>query len=220
MNRILAFWRSTVGKKVVMAVTGIIGIGYLIVHIAGNMMAFKGAEALDGYAEMLHTTGAELLWVARVVLLASLILHVAAAYQLTRISHAARPDKYAERRPQASTYASRLMRWGGLLLLVFIVYHIMHFTTGTVEPGTFVEHRPYANVVSSFKVWWVSAFYLVAMAFVGLHLYHGAWSSVRTLGATGRSKNPLHRSVAIALATFVWLGFSIIPIAVMLGWIQ
>jgi succinate dehydrogenase / fumarate reductase cytochrome b subunit len=220
MNKILAFWRSTVGKKVVMAVTGIIGIGYVIIHIAGNMMAFKGAEAMDGYANMLHTSGAELLWVARVILLASVILHVVAAYQLTRISQAARPQKYVERQPQVSTYASRLMRWGGVVLLAFIIFHILHFTTGHVRPGTFVEHRPYINVVTSFKVWWVSAFYLIAMAFLGLHLFHGTWSSVRTLGATGRSKNPLHRSIAIAIATFAWLGFSIIPIAVMLGWIQ
>lgn len=220
MSKILAFWRSSIGKKVVMAVTGIIGIGYLVIHIAGNMMAFKGAAAMNGYAHMLHTAGAELLWIARVVLLTAVILHVVAAYQLTRMSHAARPEKYAAREPQASTYASRLMRWGGVLLLAFIIFHILHFTTGQVEPGVFVAGQPYENVVSSFRVWWVSLFYLVAMAFLGLHLFHGAWSSVRTLGATGRSRNPMHRSIAVVVATFAWLGFSIIPVAVMLGWIN
>lgn len=220
MNKLLAFWRSTIGKKVVMAITGLIGVGFIIGHIAGNMMALKGEEAMNGYAEFLHTSASDLVWIMRVVLVVAVILHVLAAYQLTQISHTARPDKYAVRKPQASTYASRLMRWGGLVLLVFIVFHILHFTTGHVRPGTYIEGEPYVNIVSSFQVWWVSFFYLVSMALLGLHLYHGAWSSVRSLGARGRSRRPLHRSFAIALATFAWLGFSIIPLAVILGWIN
>ncbi len=203
-----------------MAVTGLIGIGFIVGHIAGNMMAFKGAEAMNGYAETLHTTLAEPLWILRAVLVTAVILHVTAAYQLTRVSHAARPEKYAVRKPQSSTYASRLMRWGGVVVLAFIVFHILHFTTGDVRPGNFIAGDPYENLVSSFKVWWVSFFYLVSMALLGLHLYHGAWASIRTIGARGRSSKPLHKSFAIALATFAWLGFSIIPLAVMLGWIN
>ena len=114
-----------------MAVTGIIGIGFVIAHITGNLLVFKGPDALNSYSHFLHGPGAELLWVARVVLILALILHVSAAYSLTQQSHAARPDGYAMRVPQASTLASRFMRWGGLLLLVFIVFHILHFTTGT-----------------------------------------------------------------------------------------
>lgn len=220
MHTLLAFWRSTIGKKVVMAVTGIIGIGYVIGHISGNLLAFQGAEALNGYAHFLHTTGKSVVWVTRVVLIVAVILHVLAAYQLTRMSHAARPQKYNMREPQVSTYASRLMRWGGVVLLAFIIFHILHFTTGTVRPGTFEPGNPYENMITSFKVWWVSFFYLVAMALLGLHLYHGAWSSLRTLSTRRRSSNPLHRNLAIALATFAWLGFSIIPIAVIFGWIN
>jgi succinate dehydrogenase / fumarate reductase cytochrome b subunit len=222
MNTLLAFWRSSIGKKIVMAVTGIIGIGFVIAHILGNMLVFKGSAAMDAYGHFLHSTAAEALWIARIVLIVSVILHVIAAYQLTRQSHAARPDKYAKREPQVSTYASRLMRWGGVILLAFIIFHILHFTTGTVQPeaGGFKPGQPYENIVASFRIWWVSLFYLISMAFLGLHLYHGAWASFRTIGATGRSPRPLHRNVAVVIATFVWLGFSIIPVAVLLGWLK
>ncbi|HXC25420.1 MAG TPA: succinate dehydrogenase cytochrome b subunit [Gemmatimonadaceae bacterium] len=217
MHRLVVFWRSTIGKKVVMAVTGIIGIGFVLAHIAGNLLIFRGAEALNGYSHMLHGPAAELLWVARVVLLGSVILHITAAYQLTQVSHAARPHDYAKRESQVSTYASRLMRWGGVLLLVFIIFHILHFTTGTIRPGVFVAGDVYTNVVSSFRIWWVSLFYMVSIVFLGLHLYHGAWSSVRTIGAASRSPNPLHRRIAMGIAVIVWLGFTIVPFAVWTG---
>lgn len=218
MSGAQAFWRSAIGKKVVMAVTGIIGIGFVIAHVAGNLLVYRGAAALNGYSHFLHSTG-ELLWVARIVLIAALIGHVLAAYSLTRMNHAARPHDYVRREPQVSTLASRVMRWGGVLLLVFIVLHILHFTTGTLRPaGTFAEGDVYANMVSSFHIWWVTLFYLIAMVFLGLHLYHGAWSSVRTLGVTGDSAYPLHRRAAAAIAALVWLGFTLIPLGVFLGW--
>lgn len=218
MGRAAAFWQSAIGKKVVMAVTGIIGIGFLIAHVAGNLFVFRGPEALNNYSHFLHGPAGELLWIARVVLLASVILHVIAAYQLTQQSHAARPVGYARREPQVSTVASRVMRWGGVLLLVFIVFHILHFTTGTIRPaGTFVEGDVYANVVASFRIWWVALFYVVAMAFLGLHLYHGAWSSFRTLGATGQSPNPLQHRASAVIAILVWLGFTLVPLAVFFG---
>jgi succinate dehydrogenase / fumarate reductase cytochrome b subunit len=148
------------------------------------------------------------------------ILHVAAAYSLTRQSHAARPDDYVKRVPQASTLASRVMRWGGVLLLVFIVLHILHFTTGTFSPGgPFIEGDVYHNVVQAFHVWWVSLFYIVSMIFLGLHLYHGAWSSARTLSITGDSPHPLHHRLSVVIAVVVWLGFTIVPLSVMLGWV-
>ena len=219
MHRLAEFWRSTIGKKVVMAVTGIIGIGFVLAHIAGNLLIFRGPEAINGYSAMLHGPANELLWVARVVLLVSVILHITAAYQLTQRSHAARPQGYVKREPQVSTYASRLMRWGGVLLLVFIVFHILHFTTGTIRPGTFVPGDVYTNVVSSFRIWWVALFYMVSMAFLGLHLYHGAWSSFRTIGTRGRSPNPLQRRIAATIAVVVWLGFTLVPLAVWTGMI-
>jgi succinate dehydrogenase / fumarate reductase, cytochrome b subunit len=219
MHRLVAFWRSTIGKKVVMAVTGIIGIGFVLAHMTGNLLIFRGAEAINGYSHMLHGPIGELLWVARLVLLASVILHIIAAFQLTQRSHAARPHEYAKREPQVSTYASRLMRWGGVLLLVFIVFHILHFTTGTIRPGVFVPGDVYTNVTSSFHIWWVALFYMVAMVFLGLHIYHGAWSSMRTIGATGRSPNPFHRRIAMGIAIVLWLGFTIVPLAVWTGMI-
>jgi succinate dehydrogenase / fumarate reductase cytochrome b subunit len=217
MNRAFRFYKSSVGKKVVMAVTGVIGIGFLIVHVLGNLLAFRGAAALNSYSHFLKGTG-ELLWVVRGVLIVSVILHVIAAYQLTMQNRAARPDGYARYEPQASTLASRTMRWGGALLLVFIVVHILHFTTGTIRPaGFFTPGDVYANVVGSFRIWWVVLFYVVAMIALGAHIFHGAWSSVLTLGAARPSENPLHRRVALILALFLWLGFTSVPVAVFLG---
>ena len=203
-----------------MAVTGIIGIGFVFAHITGNLLVFRGPNALNSYSHFLHGPGAELLWVARVVLLLAVILHVAAAYSLTQQSNAARPQGYTTRVPQASTLASRVIRWGGVLLLVFIVFHILHFTTGTFSPGgPFVEGDVYHNVVQAFHVWWVALFYVVSMVFLGLHLYHGAWSSARTLSLSGDSPNPLHHRLSAIIAIVVWAGFTLVPLGIFLGWL-
>jgi len=216
-----AFWDSSVGKKVVMAVTGLIGIGYVILHMLGNLQVFQGAERLNGYAAMLHGPLNELLWVARVILLVAVVLHVVAAWQLTQRDRAARPTDYRVRRPQVSTLASRTMRWGGVLLLVFIVLHLLHFTTGTVRPtGTFVPGDVYANVIGSFRIWWVTLFYLIAMVALGFHLYHGAWSSVRSLGAASPERDLRHRPVAIVVAVVVAGGFCLVPLAVFFGLVK
>ena len=217
MNRAIRFYKSSVGKKVVMAVTGVIGIGFLILHVLGNLLAFRGPTALNSYSHFLKST-VELLWLLRVVLIVSVILHVLAAYQLTIQNRAARPAGYARYEPQASTFASRTMRWGGVLLLVFIVVHILHFTTGTIRPaGFFSSGDVYANVVASFRIWWVVLFYVFAMISLGAHIFHGAWSSARTLGFARPSEDPLHRRVALVLALFLWLGFTAVPVAVFLG---
>ncbi len=204
-----------------MAVTGFIGIGFVLAHVTGNLLVFRGPDALNAYSHFLHGPGAELLWVARVVLVVAVILHVAAAYSLSRQSHAARPQDYARRVPQVSTVASRVMRWGGVLLLVFIVFHILHFTTGTFSPGgPFVEGDVYHNVIQAFHVWWVALFYIVSMIFLGLHLYHGAWSAARTLAVSGDSANPLHHRLSAVVAVAVWAGFTLVPVAVLLGWVR
>lgn len=220
MNRVLRFYRSTIGKKVVMAVSGVIGIAFLIVHALGNLLAFRGPEALNAYSQFLKSTG-ELLWVVRIVLIVSVVLHVIAAYQLTMQNRAARPVAYGRREPQVSTFASRTMRWGGVLLLLFIVVHILHFTTGIIRPtGLFSAGDVYGNIVGSFRIWWVVLFYVIAMFALGAHLYHGAWSSVRTMGVAQPSDNPLHRRVALIIALFLWLGFTAVPIGVLLGLIS
>ncbi|MDO8502966.1 MAG: succinate dehydrogenase cytochrome b subunit [Gemmatimonadaceae bacterium] len=220
MNRAIRFYQSAIGKKVVMGVTGLIGIGFVIGHMSGNLLAFRGAEAINAYARFLKSTG-ELLWILRLVLIAAVILHVVAAYQLTMQNRAARPVGYVNREPQVSTWAARTLRWGGVLLLLFIVLHIMHFTTGTIEPaGAFSETDVHANIVTSFRLWWVTLFYVIAMIALGLHLYHGAWSSVRSLGISPPSNDPLHRRVALVIAVVVWLGFTAVPVAVFAGLID
>jgi succinate dehydrogenase / fumarate reductase cytochrome b subunit len=211
-----SLWESSVGKKAVMGVTGLILVAYLITHVAANLLVFEGPARINTYAAMLHRTGA-LLWGARLVLLAAVILHIVAAVQLTRRRQAARPVGYAGgRTPQVSTWASRTIRWGGALILVFLVYHILHFTTGTLHPD-FVELNPHHNVTTGFRDPLVALFYLIAMAAVGLHLYHGIWSSGRSLGVSAPSPRPLKRRVAAVVAMFVWLGFSAIVVGVLVG---
>jgi succinate dehydrogenase / fumarate reductase cytochrome b subunit len=224
---LVEFYRSTIGKKVIMAATGLIGIAFVIGHMAGNLQAFIGRDKLNAYGALLHGPLAELLWVVRLVLIVAVVLHVLMAYQLTMRARAARPIGYHERAPQVSTWASRTMRWGGVLLLLFIVLHILHFTTGQIDPAdwrrrldTAGRHDVYGNLVASFRIWWVAAFYVLAMIFLGLHLYHGAWSSVRTLGYAKPSPRPLHRRIALIVAAIVWLGFTIVPLGVLAGLIR
>jgi succinate dehydrogenase / fumarate reductase cytochrome b subunit len=143
-----------------------------------------------------------------------------AATQLTVRSRAARPLPYAGGRdPQVSTFAARTIRWGGAVILLFLIYHILHFTTGAAHPD-FAELNPYHNVATGFRNPFVAAVYLLAMAAVGLHLYHGVWSSGRSLGVSPPSPRPLHRSAALAIAAFVWLGFTAIVIAGFFGLIR
>ena len=216
MNRALALWRTSVGKKAIMAVTGLIMVAYLITHVLANLMVFQGPAKINAYSRFLHGTGGAL-WAARLVLLAAVVLHIVAAVQLTSRRRAARPVGYAAgRESQVSTFASRTIRWGGVLILVFLVYHILHFTLGTVHPS-FVEDDPYHNVVAGFMSPLVVAFYELALVAVGLHLYHGIWSSGRSLGVSAPSPHPLKRQLALALALLVWAGFAVIPIAVYVG---
>lgn len=220
MNRALRFWRSTVGKKIVMAVTGIIMIGFLILHAAGNLQIFEGANRLNSYSAFLHGPANEALWLVRVVLFVAVIAHIVSAYQLTMLDRAARPVAYAQRKLQAATVGSRTMRVGGVLLALFIVLHILHFTTLTVQPAPMAEGDVYGNAVASFRLWWVTALYVIAMIALGLHLYHGAWSSARTLGFEQGHANPFHRPIAIALTVLIWAGFTIVPVAVYFHWVS
>jgi succinate dehydrogenase / fumarate reductase cytochrome b subunit len=219
MNRARALWASSVVKKAVMAVTGLILAAYLITHVLANLLVFQGPSRINAYSALLHGAGGAL-WLARAVLLVAAVLHIVAAVELTLRRQAARPVDYAfGRKSQVATLAARTIRWGGALVLVFLVYHILHFTIGTVHPD-FVEGDPYHNVVAGFRSPLVVLFYLVAMAAVGLHLYHGFWSSGRSLGLSPPSPQPLHRRLALALAGFIWLGFSAIPIAVWFRLVQ
>jgi succinate dehydrogenase / fumarate reductase cytochrome b subunit len=217
MGRLRGFYGSMVGKKVVMGVTGLIGIGFVILHSLGNLLVFRGPAAINSYSHFLKSTG-ELLWALRIVLVVAVILHVIAAVQLTLQSRAARPIAYTKQERQVATVASGTMRWGGALLLVFIVLHILHFTTGTIRPaGSFSPDDVYANMVTSFRIWWVALFYVVAMLGLGLHLFHGAWSSVRSIGVSPPSPQPLHHRISLAIALLVWAAFTAVPLAVVAG---
>jgi succinate dehydrogenase / fumarate reductase cytochrome b subunit len=219
VNKLLSFWASTLGKKVVMAVTGLIMIVFLVLHMAGNLQAFQGAEKFNGYAALLHGPLHEVVLIQRVVLLLSVVLHIIAATQLTLLDRAARPVAYAKQQVQAATAASRTLRVGGVVLLVFIVLHLLHFTTGDLHPS-FLPGDAYHNLVTGLANPLVVVGYLIAMAAIGLHLYHGAWSSLRSLGAASPSPHPRARPIAGAIALVVWLGFSVIPLAVLAGWMR
>ena len=219
MRTLVALYRSTVGKKVIMGLTGAIMIGFLLTHVAANLLSFEGPQKINAYSAFLHSTG-EVLWIARGVLLGSLVLHVVAAVQLTLLDRAARPVEYARRKAQASTLASTTLRWGGLLLLAFIVYHLLHFTIGSVHPS-FLEGDPYRNVVTGFQGHpVVVGFYLVAMIGLGLHLYHGGSTMFQSLGLShpsyDRSRQRLMRLVAVLVA----VGFAAVPVGVALGVIR
>jgi succinate dehydrogenase / fumarate reductase cytochrome b subunit len=216
MRRLLEFWDSTIGKKWVMALTGLGLVGFVVIHMAGNLQMFIGADAMREYAELLRTIP-ELLWLARLGLIVMAVLHIIAAAQLTVRNRASRPVEYARQEAQASTFASRYMRIGGVVLLLFIIIHLGHFTTGWFNPSM-VHLQPYGNVVVLFErsPFWV-AFYVIAMTVLGLHLYHGVWAGFRTLGVVKPDPMPLERKLALAVAVVTWAGFIVVPIAVMLG---
>ena len=215
-GRLATFVGSTVGKKIAMAVTGLIMAGFLVVHMTANLLSFTGPEHINAYARFLRSVP-ELLWLARGVLLASVITHAVVAFQLSRLSASARPVGYRVWEPQIATVASRTIRWLSVLLALFIVVHLLHFTTGTLLPG-FVHLDPFANLVLAFQSQRLMAVYYIAMmVVVGLHLYHGTWSAIRTLGLSRPRQNPFARPVAAGLAIALWLGFTAVPVGVLLG---
>ncbi|MFH8368363.1 succinate dehydrogenase [Streptomyces sp. NPDC018031] len=216
------FWDSTVGKKIVMAVTGGIMILYLVVHMVANVKIFFGPDEMNEYGHWLRVMGAPVLhhmwglWIARVVLLTAVILHAVSAYQLSRRDLRARPQKYAHRRARTS-YATRTMRWGGVILGLFIVWHVLDLTAGTVHSGGFEDGRPYQNVVDTFSTWYGNVIYIVAMLAVGMHVRHGFWSAAQTLGAGSRTRDRALKTVANLLALALTVGFISVPVGVMTG---
>lgn len=202
-----------------MAVTGIILVGYIVVHMVGNLLVFRGEQAMNDYAHMLQSN-LPLVWGVRVVLLVAAIFHIHAAYTLSRLARAARPARYAGLKAQASTWSARGMRIGGVLLLVFIVFHILHLTTGDVLAAQFVRGDVYQNVVRSFSIVWVAAFYVVAMVALALHLHHGIWSVFQTVGANHPNLNPTRRKLAWLLSVVVPVGFAAVPLAIVFGMVR
>ncbi len=227
-NPLAALWGTMVGKKVVMAATGIVLVGFVIAHMLGNLKIFLGAQGIDAYAAFLRTMGeplfpySVLLWVVRIVLLTCVALHITAAVQLTRMSRAARPHGYDTKESIATTYAARTMRWSAVILVLFIVYHLLHLTGGVVgfQPGEFRDLSVYHNVVAGFSVWYVSLFYIVAMACLCLHLDHGIWSLLQTLGWNNARTTSTLRTLSRGVALAVFVGFISVPVAVLAGWVR
>lgn len=225
MRRVLTLYRSSVGKKIMMAVSGLILFGFIVGHMAGNLKAFQshnedGTHPLDTYAEFLKEVGyplvpeGGLLWAFRLVLLAAVGVHILAAIQLWSGARTARPSRYRKEQSQVFSYASRTMRWGGVIVAAFVVYHILHFTTGHVHPD-FEYGRVYDNLVIGFQNPLVAGFYIVAVGALCLHLYHGLWSVFTTLGVQNRRIDRIRRPLAAAISVVLFLGFTSVPLAVL-----
>ncbi|MBI4852866.1 MAG: succinate dehydrogenase cytochrome b subunit [Acidobacteria bacterium] len=206
-----------------MAITGLMGFGFVIMHMLGNLQIYlgqnvEGIYALDQYAKNLRAFG-PMLYVARFGLLTIVLLHIVAAFQLTKISHQGRPVKYYKTVATGSDYASRTMRVSGPIVLLFIIYHLLDFTFGNVNPN-FHEGQVYANVLASFSNPLISLFYIVAMLSLGLHMYHGLWSLFQSLGANNTKYNDLIRKFALLATLVVVIGNISIPISVLIGVIK
>ncbi|WP_344858074.1 succinate dehydrogenase cytochrome b subunit [Planomonospora alba] len=219
------FLASSNGRKAVMAVTGAVLVIYLVLHMAGNLKIYSGAESYNAYAEFLRTMGEPavpyrtVLTVIEVVLAVSVVLHMWAAITLARRAGRARPVKYAaKRRSQANGYVAHIMRWGGVTIALFVIWHLLDLTFGTVNPAGW-DGTPYERMVQGFapERWWVTLFYAVSVVMVGLHLRHGLWSAFQTLGlASGRSYRPLRATAAVISAVLV-VGFLVVPFSIMIG---
>lgn len=213
MQRALTLHQTTIGKKVIMALSGAVFVGFVIGHFLGNLNLYLGPEALNGYAETLKSLG-PLLWIARIVLLLALLVHVGAAFSLWSRNKAARKSRYKQRKDLATDYAARTMYWTGPILLLFIIAHLLHFTIVPAHPGDV-----YRNVVEGFSNPLVASFYIAANVALGFHIFHGIYSAFQTLGANHPRYNSLRRDVAIALSAAITLGNISFPISVLAGFV-
>ena len=211
---------NSVMKKVVMALSGIIMLLYLIAHMIGNLKAFAGRESFNSYSEWIRTIGEPAvpaqttLWIIRLVLVVAVVAHFAAAVSLWRQARRARPERYVTKKPVAQSYASRTMRWGGVIVLLFIVYHILDLTVGAVNPdGT--GTTPYDRLVAGFSNPFVTAVYVIALVLLGMHLRHGIWSATQTLGQSNRRREVTVNAFAIGFSTLLIAGFLLVPFSVL-----
>jgi succinate dehydrogenase / fumarate reductase cytochrome b subunit len=212
MTRFVTFYRTSVGKKVVMAVSGAMLSLFLVVHLVGNLLIFAGPEAMNGYSAFLKKVP-EILWPARIALALALILHIIASAQVTWTNWRARPIRYAVKRNIETDAAARTMIYGGPLIFAYALYHLLMFTFLTTGPG-YSHENVYQNVVLSFRVPAISIVYIVAMGILGFHLYHGVWSMFQTLGAEAKSAR---RWLPWCVAIVITGGFILIPVFVMAG---
>lgn len=218
--------RSTIALKMLMAVSGLVFIGYLLAHMYGNLKVFAGHDAFNDYAHHLRTIGEPmlphegLLWVIRVVLIAALVAHVYAAVVLTRRAHAARSTKYVVKKNKGSSLSSRTMRWGGLALFLFIIWHLLNFTIGKVNPTGGPTDDPYDLLVDNFspETWYISVVYFLALIALGFHLHHGVWSACQTLGFTNSARSrDRAKDAGLVVAIVIAGGFALVPLSVLTG---
>jgi succinate dehydrogenase / fumarate reductase cytochrome b subunit len=203
----------------------VILFGWIFAHMAGNLKLFLGADALNHYAEWLREMGAPLLpstgalWLSRIVLLVAVIFHIHSAYVLTIMNRNARPVGYADRDYVKGTYAARTMRWGGVIILLFVIYHLLHLTTGDTHHN-FIPGDVFHNVVSGFQVWWVAAFYIIANLALGLHLYHGVWAMFSSVGMTNPRFEHWRRTFATVFAFVITAANVAFPLSVLTGFVK
>ena len=203
-----------------MAVTGAMMFAFVIGHMLGNLQMFEAPEHINAYGHFLHNLG-EILWIERGVMLLVITLHIITTFQLALRSMAARPVGYSRKEAINSSYASRTMYWSGPIVLAFVIFHLLHFTAGLIHPSAqFVEGDVYGNVVSAFKVWWVSLWYIFAVGLLCTHLSHGIWSMFQSVGLAHKRHTVLLKRAAQAIAILIFLGYSSIPISVFLGFIK
>jgi succinate dehydrogenase / fumarate reductase cytochrome b subunit len=216
------FWDSAIGKKAVMAVSGLIMLVFLLFHMLGNLKIFFGPTDFNGYAAWLRTIGEPalhhgwFLWIQRVALLVALVAHITAAAQLSKRDLRARPVRYQHAQRAKATFATRTMRWGGVILALFMVWHILDLTVGMANQD-FKADQPYHNIVADFQVWWVNVIYLVAVTMVGIHINHGFWSAAQTLGVNRPTRDKAIKTLGSTLAVVITAGFAMVPIGVMTG---
>jgi len=216
--RVARFYESTIGKKAIMAVTGLILFGFLILHMAGNLQIFLGPAVMNHYAETLHGNPG-LLWTARIVLLISVALHIWASIQLSLIKKEARPVSYVKRANVSSSWASRSMMLTGPIVAAFVVFHLLHLTTGTIHPQ-FVPLHAYENLVNGFLVVPFAIAYIVVMIFIGFHLSHGIWSMFQSMGLSHPRYTPMIKKFAAVFSWILVAGFISVPLAVLTGLVR
>src|SRR5215510_6978704 len=213
--KVARFYESTIGKKAIMAVTGLVLFGFLIGHMLGNLQIFLGSAVMNHYAETLHGN-LPLLWSVRIVLLVSVILHIWASIQLSMIKKEARPVAYVKRANVSSNWASRTMILSGPIIAAFVVFHLLHLTTGTVHPN-FVPLHAYENLVTGFLVVPIALVYIVVMILIGFHLSHGVWSMFQSMGMSHLRYTPLIKRFASIFSWILVAGFISVPVAVLTG---
>ncbi|MCH2109707.1 MAG: succinate dehydrogenase cytochrome b subunit [Polyangiaceae bacterium] len=222
MNQALTFIDTTIGKKIVMALTGVVMFGFVLGHMAGNLQVFLGPDAYNAYAVGIHKLG-PLLWLARGVLLLSLAMHIATAMQLVAQSAAARPVAYKVKKNNKTTFAALTMKYSGMWLLGVLLYHLAHFTFPGIAMGDY-QHQHfsavYTNVINGFSVPWVTALYIISMCFLGMHLFHGSYSLFQTVGLNNPLRNGTVKFIAQSFALLVTIGNILIPLSVLLGLVK